>query len=146
MTTMFITDNRYSPGASGASMPSAEYMCAAYSARWIDRDTRAEMLPDRQGFAYDRTECRDLLIARLVEARLDANLPRIPRDVSTDVSIEDADWCIVMRRAGGYVYVDAWLWADDYGDGSRTCEYCHGSGWCDAPSGCVGNQRCGCTV
>ena len=115
--TTFLTDNRYGAGNSGAVLPTPENIVSAYSARWIDRRVTAEMLPDRQGFAYDRAECRDLLIARLTQAALQADLPCIDTDVPTEVTpsgMGDVEWAIWMRRSGGYIYVDAWLYSEEY--------------------------------
>jgi hypothetical protein len=121
-TIPFLTDNRYSAGASGATMPNPGHVVAMYSARWIARYTTAEILPDRQGFAYDRAECRDLLIERLTKAALHTDLPApiaapnfqdMPIDV-TPMGMGDAEWAIVMRKSGGYIYVDAWLYSEEY--------------------------------
>ena len=104
---IYATDNRYSPGASGASEPDGAP--AAYSARWIDNGQRAQILPDRQGFAYDTMADRDSLIEHLSDAKLHANLPAaLGYDQSVRV-VDNTWWVAYMRRAGGYVYVDAWL-------------------------------------
>jgi len=103
-----MTDNRWSPGASGATVP--DDTPAAYAARWIDRGdgVPADVLADRQGFAYSDPADRDRLIVRLVE--LDSTIRTLDgaaRDVSEHV-VDEPDWQLVRRRAGGYVYVDAW--------------------------------------
>lgn len=110
----FNTDNRFSPGASGATVP--EFATAAYSARWIDQgdDVPAEILPDRQGFAYDDAIARDALIARLVAegdtARTPYKVGLDQRDVTT-VIVNHPNWRMYARRSGGYIYVDAWTTA-----------------------------------
>src|SRR4029077_14187559 len=127
--SMFLTDNRYCTGASGATLPSEAFMCAAYAARWIDRGSApADIVPDRQGLAYDRPEQRDLLIAALgretPHTLIDAS---VGRDEPTLLVWRD-DLVICVRRSGGYVYVDAWLWAEGYGTGDLYCGVCHGAG------------------
>jgi len=102
----YTTDNRWSPGASGATVP--ESAPAAYSARWIDQGdtTPADVLPDRQGFAYNSTMDRDALI----DALNDTPHIRIPNEVRDETEVVALyGWTIARRRAGGYVYVDAWL-------------------------------------
>ena len=107
--TTWTTDNRWSPGTSGADVP--DDAPAAYSARWIDHGSheKADILPDRQGFAYNDTTDRDALIKLL-----SSNTHRIrsmgshDHDVTYEVDVMGA-WRIFQRRVGGYVYVDAWL-------------------------------------
>ena len=144
--TMFLTDNRYGPGASGATLPEECFMAAAYAARWID-GRRIDIVPDRQGFAYDRPEQRDLLIAALIERAPHTLIScDIGRDEPTLLDATDSFVCYV-RRAGGYVYVDAWIWAEGYGDGDVGCSVCHGAGSAqsDRP-GVLGMEACGCTA
>lgn len=106
----YAHDNRWSPGASGATVP--DDARAAYSARWIDNGDheRADMLPDRQGFAYSDPADRDELINHLM--RNDYRIRMMGcdnREVSFEVDLPDDGFRIFQRRAGGYVYVDAWL-------------------------------------
>ena len=108
-----LTDNRWSPGASGATVPSDT--TAAYAARWIDQgDTiPADVVPDRQGFAYDDPADRDKLIALMSQGegtaiRTPYKANFLDRDVTT-VVMNHPEWKCYVRRAGGYVYVDAWL-------------------------------------
>lgn len=111
MTTThpWTTDNRYGPGNSGASAPANAP--AAYAARWIDKGNTmpAEVLPDRQGFAYnDKAEMEALIM--LMGKQGDAL--RIQGDRKRDASmlVRSTDhWVCNMRRSGGYIYVDAWL-------------------------------------
>jgi hypothetical protein len=109
------TDNRWSPGASGATVP--ETTPAAYSARWIDRGdhTPAEVLPDRQGFAYNDEATRQILVDLMSMVDLRTFHHGQPADETTHVA-DDMGHDLLrprfqcyMRRAGGYVYVDAWL-------------------------------------
>lgn len=103
----YKTDNRWSPGASGAEVP--DDAPAAYSARWIDMGDLipADVVPDRQGFGYNDTGYRDDLIDALKET--DRRTPgSMPRDRSCIV-VRSPLFTMVQRRAGGYIYVDAWL-------------------------------------
>jgi hypothetical protein len=99
------TDNRWSPGSSGAIVP--ESAPAAYAARWIDNGTTADILHDRQGFAYDDPADRDRLIDKLTEANATEALVS-ERDETVEWS-NSTEWSLYMRRSGGYIYVDAWL-------------------------------------
>lgn len=105
-------DNRWSAGGAGVHTP--EDALAAYGARWIDRGdlTPAEILPDRQGFAYDNPADRDRLIDKLASAdgtiREPSRWPSGEYDVVHRI-IHRADWEVWVRRAGGYIYVAAWL-------------------------------------
>jgi hypothetical protein len=114
----FATDNRWSAGASGATLPDTGDIVAAYGARWIDQNMCADIVPDRQGFAYDRDECRDLLIAVLVEEHPHSTIHGVPRDQPVRVVNRD-DAEVWVRRSGGYVYVDAWLWSEEYEEAQR---------------------------
>jgi hypothetical protein len=131
--TTFTTDNRYGAGASGANVPEGTF--AAYAARWIDHGDRADIVPDRQGFAYATEGHRHALISALLQVTPHLSTGGLSRDVTT-VDIYTTDEVehgitIVMRRAGGYVYVDAWLTVaehrpegggDPYGTGPVLCE------------------------
>lgn len=109
----YTTDNRWSPGASGAIVP--DDSPAAYSARWIDcgDNVPADVLPDRQGFAYNDPADRDRLIEVLkandgLIRRLEG-LTRNTRDrVGVNMLIK-VGWTVTRRRDAGYIYVDAWL-------------------------------------
>lgn len=111
MSTMFLTDNRYATGASGATLPDPGNVVAAYAARWIDGNGRADILPDRQGFAYDTPAQRDLLIALLSEEEPHLNYAHVDRDDAAHLIVDRTDGQVWARRAGGYVYVDAWIWS-----------------------------------
>lgn len=109
----FTTDNRWSPGASGATIP--EDATAIYSARWIDHGdySPADIPGSRQGFAYNDPADRDALIALL--SNEGSNMRRTPnnsgldkRDVSTVIE-NTPEWAMYQRRSGGYIYVDAFL-------------------------------------
>jgi hypothetical protein len=107
---MFKTDNRWSPGASLRDEPEDRQMPsgvpAAYSARWIDHDTWVDIVPDRQGFAYDDTADRDRLIDWLQTVDLRKHVAdswHRQGEVGRDAGHA------AYRKAGGYVYVDAWL-------------------------------------
>lgn len=106
--TTYVHDNRWSPGASQAELP--EDSPAMYSARWIDNGSRADIVPDRQGFAYNDQADRDRLIAHLEAASVHTDLGWLTneRDIPVHVAGEHK-WQMWLRRSGGYVYVDAWL-------------------------------------
>lgn len=79
---------------------------AVYSARWIDHGDRVDMVPDRQGFAYDTVACRDALIGILEASGLEAKAVSMLRrgdDTPSRFRLDGATaW---VRRAGGYFYV-----------------------------------------
>lgn len=106
----WTTDNRWSPGGSGQAPP--DDALAAYSARWIDLGDgfAADIVPDRQGLAYNETMHRDQIIERLERARLHVMV--IERDLARDEPthlLDDGRLQAWIRRAGGYFYVDAWV-------------------------------------
>jgi len=108
----FSTDNRYCVGSSGRTPP--EEATVAYGARWIDQgDLRpADIVPDRQGFAYNNADdLRELAIAHLTRVDAQSRHCELNFDVTETLydGTEDDGFGLVMRRAGGYVYVDAWL-------------------------------------
>ena len=103
-------DNRWSPGGSGAIV--AHGAPAAYAARWIDQgdEIPADVVPDRQGFAYNELADRERLVAFMEGDRM----IRTPGYTClgydrTTVIVNHPDWHMYQRRAGGYIYVDAWL-------------------------------------
>ena len=104
----YAYDNRFSPGASCATIP--ETALAVYSARWIDHGIDVDVLPDRQGFAYNKPGDRDHLIDYLEHHQVHAG-PFDPDEVrdTTIYVIEDGYFKLAYRRAGGYIYVDAWI-------------------------------------
>lgn len=108
ITHPWTTDNRHGPGNSGASAP--ENSPAAYSARWIDQGdhTPADVLPDRQGLAYNDIEDTAALIQMLETHNAGTLHHGVGHDVTT-CSVDKPHFKLVLRRAGGYVYVDAWL-------------------------------------
>ena len=110
----YKTDNRWSPGGSGATVP--ENAPAAYAARWIDLGdlVPADIVPDRQGFAYNNETDRQTLIDLMLLHDLRERHQLLPYDESDCVAEQEhpalrPQWQAWMRRAGGYVYVDAWL-------------------------------------
>ena len=102
----FTTDNRYIHGASGAAIPE-HGVTAAYGARWIDRNTWADVVPDRQGFAWNSVAARDMLMAKLNDGRYRDYVRDLPRD-ETVVLADSPQLSVCVRRSGGYFYVDAW--------------------------------------
>lgn len=104
------TDNRWSPGSSGAEVPTDAV--AVYSARWIDQGDGqpADIVHDRQGTAYNSLRDRELLYERLGRVRPAEVVGQInlPRDVPFHLC-DDGRLHVWARRAGGYVYVDAWI-------------------------------------
>jgi hypothetical protein len=108
-TTTRTTDNRWAAGSSGAVVP--DDAPAAYGARWIDMgdSTPADVVPDRQGFAYTDRAAMTRLIDLLVDADKGIrSLAGLDRD-AVEVTNVGTTWSIARRRAGGYVYVEAWL-------------------------------------
>ena len=101
----YTTDNRWSTGSGRDLVP--EDAPAAYGARWIDYGSRAETVPDRQGFACNDRADRDWLVAFLEEANLTSDVHTLEHDVPR--TTDEGGWSHVMRRSGGYIYVDAWL-------------------------------------
>lgn len=102
----FTTDNRYAAGGSGANPP--DEAVAAYAARWIDLFLTADVLPDRQGFAYNDEADRDALRELMYEAnirfyQLDSLAPDQPRVQHF------GPMTVCLRRSSGYIYCDAWL-------------------------------------
>ena len=105
----WATDNRWSAGAAAGRTEIPEDSPAAYAARWIDQGARCDVLPDRQGFAYNDQADRDRLIVKLSAEDYARNMPALDNDVATLLPGDHGEWRVWMRRAGGYVYVDAWL-------------------------------------
>jgi len=106
----WLVDNRWSPGASGATAPTWAH--AAYSARWIFRGMShpADIVPDRQGFAYDTIPKRDELANLLARWAPHCSMTALDReDRTTMLSKPGFPVSVWMRRSGGYVYIDAWL-------------------------------------
>ena len=105
-------DNRWSAGSLDAKVP--ETAKAAYGARWIDMGdhcTQADIVPDRQGFMYDNetgVTDRGRLIDLLCQHQPERIAPTIDRDVEFH-AIDKLGFQVWMRRAGGYVYVAAWI-------------------------------------
>lgn len=110
---IFITDNRYAPGSSHSDLPYDAL--AAYSARWLDRGSGvpADVLPDRQGIAWDHDQYKVILLGELNQHRASHEVPK--RSLGIDVGDLVFDEPIVgglrfklwARRSGGYYYVDA---------------------------------------
>jgi hypothetical protein len=105
----WAVDNRWSPGASRGLAHHPDDAAVAYAARWIDTGNgTADIVHDRQGFALregDGTRLMDRMIWLMVDHDLRRHCPEF-RDVT--VVTHDVDGLVVtMRRAGGYVYVDA---------------------------------------
>jgi hypothetical protein len=100
----WTTDNRWNTG----SLQVPEDALAAYGARWIDHGTAVDIVPDRQGFAYNRDEDREALIERLHRHDVRGRATDMLRDVVVKPICQDG-FHVLIRRAGGYVYVAAWL-------------------------------------
>lgn len=110
---IFITDNRYAPGSSHSDLPYGAL--AAYSARWLDRGSGvpADVLPDRQGIAWDHDQYKVILLGELNQHRASHEVPK--RSLGIDVGDLVFDEPIVgglrfklwARRSGGFYYVDA---------------------------------------
>lgn len=105
-TARFAVDNRWTPGNSGHLPPPDAP--AAYSARWTDRPGEpAGLVPDRSGFAYTTPEARDRLVELLARTQPHLHVGEAVRDGDPH-RIDRDELTVVLRRAGGYTYVDAW--------------------------------------
>jgi hypothetical protein len=102
----WTTDNRWNTG----SLVVPDGAVAAYGGRWIDQGdyARADIVPDRHGFAYDWDADRDELVKLLAEHDPAAWVSALPRD---EITRRDygGGLHIAVRRAGGYFYVAAWI-------------------------------------
>ena len=103
---MFTTDNRWAAGGSGANQP--DEAVAAYAARWIDHDKTVDILGDRSGYAFieraDAEQLREFLLAL-------GAFKIAPRSLERDTTVVlrlSRTVTVAYRRAGGYVYCDAW--------------------------------------
>jgi hypothetical protein len=106
-TTIYRIDDRWAPGASRAAVP--ESAVAIYSARWIDMgEFPADVVPDRQGYAYDERAELDELHLNLSLADARRGVVGMVRDEPTPI-VSEGRFHLWARRAGGYFYVDAWL-------------------------------------
>ena len=112
---IFITDNRYAPGSSHSDLPYDAL--AAYSARWLDRGSGvpADVLPDRQGIAWDHDQYKVILLGELNQHRASHEVPNRPLLVDVGSLVFDSPvagglrFKLGARRAGGYYYVDAFI-------------------------------------
>ena len=110
MTTTYEADNRWAPDASFRPPEASEGAVAEYAARWIDRGTHAETVPDRQGFAHDDPPKGLVLIDALNEADVLHDVAGLQADICEQRELpagDDHTGLIWLRRAGGYIYVDA---------------------------------------
>lgn len=100
----YTTDNRWIRGQAPDDAK------AAYGARWIDQGDWAQydVVPDRQGFAYNDTGDRERLIDYLIDRELRA-MNDIDRSDDWQRVVDGDQFVVVMRRSGGYCYVEAWL-------------------------------------
>lgn len=102
----YTTDNRWAAGGSGANQPPEAI--AAYAARWIDHDKTVDILGDRSGYAYIERADADQLRDALKALGAFKIAPRsLERDTTVVVHLSPTV-TVAYRRAGGYVYCDAW--------------------------------------
>ena len=102
----FTTDNRWPVGSLEEKIPATAR--AVYSARWIDHGSVVDVVPDRQGFAYDDDADRKLL-TEYMEAH---DIRTLHDGLDFDAvacMVDEAEFKTFMRRSGGYVYVVAWI-------------------------------------
>lgn len=116
MTTTYKTDNRF---ANRGYAP--EGATAVYTARWIDMETWGDIVPDRQGMAYDSTDDRDVLSTIMNEAKFWKPLPSFTKafnethghEANGVLQLDDRTVNYHMWRSDpgtkGYIYVEAWL-------------------------------------
>jgi hypothetical protein len=129
----YLRDNRWRrEWAPSGLISNGEGTMAAYGARWISMDSGrvGDILPDRQGFAYDDTQSRDALMRALEALHLHRPTPFWYADESADVTdrammeVQHGQddrglWASGISRAwhlefhmearDGYIYVEAWL-------------------------------------
>lgn len=118
-TQTFTHDHRHR----NAYCPDLSDIVAAYGARWIDRGGWVEIVPDRQGFAYndiaDRNELGDLVkrvIADMEKGHTGPKGQTIPwLAVGSDKPFQTSGGSIghsygaYAERRGGYIHVEVWL-------------------------------------
>lgn len=110
----YLHDSRFSKFATGIYAP--DDAAAVYSARWIDLGDRADVEHNRQGYAFDDVKEGDKLINMLMyvdPGRRPTIAELIPGEVQDEVLRVDKfpgqEMALVMKRSGGYIYVNAWL-------------------------------------
>lgn len=113
MKTSYETDNRF---VRQGWAP--EEALAVYGARWIDMGEWGDILPDRQGMAYDSTEDRDVLSSIMNEAKFWNPLPAFRGTEALGTLVHEGRVAhYKMWRPTpydkGYIYVEAWLNAED---------------------------------
>jgi len=121
MKTTYETDNRF---ANRGYAP--EGATAVYSARWIDMETWGDIVPDRQGMAYDDTRERDVLAKIMNVIPIWKPLPTFVKAFNETHGHEangvlQAEGALIDGRTvnyhmwrsdpgtKGYIYVEAWL-------------------------------------
>ena len=116
-TQTFTTDNRW------RTEWAPENAVAAYGGRWIDRGLTAEIVTNRQGFAYDDIADRNQLgeIVKQVKRDMEdaCRAGRSAAWLGTLASEENAyilhtgsiGWSghAHAERRGGYIHVEVWL-------------------------------------
>lgn len=103
----YTTDNRWAAGGSGANQPPEAI--AAYAGRWIDYGRMADIPGDRSGFAFIELADAELLCAELKKHGAFTIRPHDLQREVTVVQTVSPTVTVAYRRAGGYVYCDAWL-------------------------------------
>ena len=130
----YMVDNRWRrEWAPSGLISNGEGTMAAYGARWISMGGGAtgDILPDRQGFAYDDTQSRDALMRALHALYLHNPTPfwydsepagvedRAMMEVQCGRDDDHGLWASGISRAwnlefhmearDGYIYMEAWL-------------------------------------
>ena len=100
------TDNRYRREWAPATAK------VAYGARWIDNETWCDVVPDRQGWAYDDEADRDLLLPAMKLIQ-NSNVRLLDFVEYTDgyygCDAADVEGVKVsLFRNGGYVHIEVW--------------------------------------
>ena len=123
MMNMNETDFKHDHRYRNAYCPEQSDIVAAYGARWIDRGGWVEIVPDRQGFAYndiaDRNELGDLVkqvIADMEKGHKGPKGQTIPwlavgSDKPYQANGGSIGWSYRAygERRGGYIHVEVWL-------------------------------------
>ena len=106
-----------------AYCPDLSNIVAAYGARWIDRGDWVEIVPDRQGFAYndiaDRNELGDIVKRVIYDMENGHTGPKgqmtpwlrpwVDKPYTANGGSIGHSYGAYAERRGGYIHVEVWL-------------------------------------